>query len=238
MYAQGTSSLEYPVKNLRIKWQDQTIQVTPDTPAVELVCLKADYMESSGSHNTGAANMIDDLYAAMGMKTPGQEFFGDDIVTCIKGHPCIIFYNSTGKEDDYEYIGKYNLNLDKATAEPFGFDHATDEDEINTSSIVDMETKKKLQFGYLLNDKGELEIINGKKINAVHCFEFLDNAVKVCNFLPEDDAKEGDKEPFYAPYALIIDDNKEYQNKEYYYFNGKDYEIYKTDLNPSEEEPL
>ena len=238
MYAQGTSSLEYPVKNLRIKWQDQTIQVTPDTPAVELVCLKADYMESSGSHNTGAANMIDDLYVAMGMKTPGQEFFGDEVVTCIKGHPCIIFYNSTGREDDYEYIGKYNLNLDKATAEPFGFVPPTKENELPSSNIVDMETKKKLQFGYLLNDKGELEIINGKKINAVHCFEFLDNAVKVCNFLPEDDAKEGDKEPFYAPYALIVNDNKEYQNKEYYYFNGKDYEIYKTDLNPSEEEPL
>ena len=238
MYAQGTSSLEYPVKNLRIKWQDQTIQVTPDTPAVNLVCLKADYMESSGSHNTGAANMIDDLYAAMNMKTPGQEFFGDDIVTCIKGHPCIIFYNSTGREDDYEYIGKYNLNLDKATAEPFGFDHVTDEDEINISGIIDMETKKKLQFGYLLNDKGELEIINDKKLNAIHCFEFLDNAVKVCNFLPENDAKETKDEKFYAPYALIEEDNEKYQNKEYYYFDGIEYQLYKTKLNPSKEEPL
>jgi hypothetical protein len=33
--------------------------------------MKADYMESSGSHNTGAANLIDKLYAGANMKTPG-----------------------------------------------------------------------------------------------------------------------------------------------------------------------
>jgi hypothetical protein len=64
------------------------------------------------------------------MKTPGQRAFGgedkDTIVTCIKGHPCLIFYSPTGKEGTYEYIGKYNLNLDKATPKPFGFDHNDD----------------------------------------------------------------------------------------------------------------
>jgi hypothetical protein len=33
--------------------------------------MKADYMESSGSHNTGAANLIDDLYASASLKSPG-----------------------------------------------------------------------------------------------------------------------------------------------------------------------
>ena len=165
MYAQGTSSLEYPVKNLRVKWQDQKIQVTPETPEVNLVCFKADYMESSGSHNTGAANMVDDLYAVMGVKTPGQKFYGDETVTAIKGHPCIIFYSPTGKLEDYEYIGKYNLNLDKATPEPFGFK--------NTPKVYDSSAENK--FGW--NDDGS---------NSIFCFEFLDNAVRVCNFLAED----------------------------------------------------
>jgi hypothetical protein len=62
MYCQGTSSMEYPVKNLRIKWQDEKISVRPDLPEVELICFKADYMDSSGAHNTGAANLIDSLY--------------------------------------------------------------------------------------------------------------------------------------------------------------------------------
>ena len=82
-------------------------------------------MESSGSHNTGAANFIDDLYEyADGgrMMTPAQKYFSDEkIVTCIKGHPCVIFWSPSGAQGTYQYIGKYNLNLDKATPEPFGF---------------------------------------------------------------------------------------------------------------------
>lgn len=190
MYAQGTSSLEYPVKNLRIKWQgDQKFQVTPSVPAVNLICLKADYMESSGSHNTGAGNMIDELYTALNIKTPGQDFFGVDKVTCIKGHPCIVFYSSTGKQDDYEYIGKYNLNLDKATPEPFGFMHATESDEDimdkpgEDATLQDIKKWNNSKFGYQLDENDELVIINDKKQNAIFCFEFLDNAVPVCNFL-------------------------------------------------------
>ena len=91
--------------------------------------MKADYMESSGSHNTGTANFVDSLYSQANMATPGQKHFNpglsddeDTIVTCIKGHPCLIFYRPS-EDDDYEYVGKYNLNLDKATPEPFGFNH-------------------------------------------------------------------------------------------------------------------
>ena len=84
---------------------------------------------------------IDDLYKEMGISTPGQKHFGENIVTCIKGHPCVIFWNPGYEEirdsegnivssrvledipSNYQYIGKYNLNLDKATPEPFGFDY-------------------------------------------------------------------------------------------------------------------
>lgn len=155
MYGQGTSSMEYPVKNLRIKFQDKKIKVSPKIDAVDLICLKADYMESSGSHNTGSGNLIDATYASIPststksgyMQTPGQETFATDnreIVTCIKGHPCIVFYSNDGK--NYEFIGKYNLNLDKATPEPFGFMYGDGD------------------------------------FNDIHCFEFLDNNVEICNF--------------------------------------------------------
>jgi hypothetical protein len=126
MYAQGTSSMEYPVKNLRLRWkkEEDFFKVRPGLSPVEIICMKADYMESSGSHNTGTANLIDDLYEIARMQTPGQKEFaseGNDIVTCIKGYPCLIFYSPSGQEKTYEYVGKYNLNLDKATPEPFGF---------------------------------------------------------------------------------------------------------------------
>ena len=180
MYCQGTSSMEYPVKNLRLRWKnsDNYFAVKPDLAPVEIICMKADYMESSGSHNTGAANLIDDIYVNAGMQTPGQEFGWDEttdswkdgkrVVTCIKGHPCLIFYSPTGEAGSYEYIGKYNLNLDKATPEPFGF-------------INDDETG----FGYLKDEEGKLVLDDeGKKQNSIFCYEFLDNAAyPVCNFL-------------------------------------------------------
>ena len=174
IYAQGTSSLEYPVKNLRAKFKNKTIKVRPDLPEVNLVCFKADYMESSGSHNTGAANFIDDAYKAISIATPAQKHYSDEkIVTCIKGHPCVIFWSPTGEKDSYQYIGKYNLNLDKATPEPFGFKN----DDSN--------------FGYEVDEDGELILDeNGEKINSIYCFEFLDNKVKVCNFLSDEESNK------------------------------------------------
>ena len=180
MYCQGTSSMEYPTKNLRLRWKKEKnfFQVRPNLDPVEIICMKADYMESSGSHNTGAANLVDDIYDSVNMKTPGQLHNWDSAtstwksgkrtVTCIKGHPCLIFYSPSGAPGTYEYIGKYNLNLDKATPEPFGFLH-------------DEETN----FGYLKDEEGKVVLdANGNKQNSIFCYEFLDNAAyPVCNFL-------------------------------------------------------
>jgi hypothetical protein len=80
----------------------------------------------------------------------------------------LIFYSETGAPDSYEYIGKYNLNLDKATPEPFGFYH---DDKDN--------------FGYLKDEEGNVILDeNGNKQNSIFCYEFLENAAfPVCNFL-------------------------------------------------------
>lgn len=191
MYAQGTSSMEYPVKNLRLRFKKDKnwFRVRPDISPVEIICMKADYMESSGSHNTGAANFVDDLYKGINIQTPGQEHFGgegkDTIVTCIKGHPCLIFYSETGEAGSYKYIGKYNLNLDKATPEPFGFNH----DDSDFGYLPVGETYYDIEY----DDEGEYAdtkegeelktVTEEKTINSIHCFEFLDNAVEVCNFV-------------------------------------------------------
>ena len=214
MYCQGTSSMEYPVKNLRLRFRhkDHYFKVKPDIEPVSIICMKADYMESSGSHNTGAANLIDDLYAGASpaLKTPGQVEFGPNsdnpdrsrIVTCIKGHPCLIFYTPTGKEDDMTYIGKYNLNLDKATPEPFGF---KSNENSGFGFLKEGEQYWKVAYGdkndgfketfigqekpeeggdYFPGQTEESATVGERdKINSIHCFEFLDNAVSVCNFL-------------------------------------------------------
>lgn len=130
MYPQGTSSLVYPVKNLRIEFIDGQKYSLMGLPAVDLFTLKADYMESSGSHNTGAANALNALYEGVNLKTPAQER-DSKYVTAIKGKPIVVFYkelsadklndNTSDKDSEYIFIGKYNFNLDKKTPEPFGF---------------------------------------------------------------------------------------------------------------------
>jgi hypothetical protein len=42
----------------------------PNLEKAVIICMKADFIESSGSHNTGAANLVDDLYSKIGLKTP------------------------------------------------------------------------------------------------------------------------------------------------------------------------
>lgn len=134
VYGQGTSSMVYPVKNLRLRFMNEEDYPTiyKGSCPVEIVCFKADYMDSSASHNTQTGNLVYDLYSSLGLKTPPQKFAHNsyDITTAIKGYPIICFYkdynNDNGKNDNYSdgeyiYIGRYNFNMDKATPEPFGF---------------------------------------------------------------------------------------------------------------------
>jgi hypothetical protein len=250
MYAQGTSSMEYPIKNLRLRWKKDKdfFTVRPDIAPVEIICMKADYMESSGSHNTGAANLVDDLYATANMKSPGQAKFDPlgpndptdkTIVTCIKGHPCLIFYSPTGAKGSYEYVGKYNLNLDKATPQPFGFNHTDD-----FGWLAEGEKYWEVQYGTENESTGEWEEIMigqkepddgadyvpgqvetektvepGEKINSIHCFEFLDNAVAVCNFLNKK-VTTGDPEPAEVNYEKdTAVSESQYKPNKYYLYN-------------------
>lgn len=242
MYAQGTSSMEYPVKNLRLRFRGKNdyFTVFPDISPVEIICMKADYMESSGSHNTGAANLIDDLYANASLKSPGQVHFGPteehpdrkEIVTCIKGHPCLIFWSPNGEKGTFQYIGKYNLNLDKATPEPFGFNHDDSDfgylkpgDEYYAIEYDDDGDKfigqEKPTDGGDYNDSKdgeELKVVQeGQKINSIHCFEFLDNAVPVCNFLKRPKAYIEDKD-----HNLIPDPSGGYYTYEETWYNEFD----------------
>ena len=47
MYAQGTSSLEYPVKNLRVKFKGDKIAVRPGLEPVDLVTFNLGFLPGS-----------------------------------------------------------------------------------------------------------------------------------------------------------------------------------------------
>lgn len=135
---QGTSSQYYVVKNWKIKGKGPFVMLNRGTEekrfalraydindneipqkAVKTFCLKADFAESSGTHNTGAANMIDEILKAAGVKTPMQEI-DNTVRTTIYGFPCLMFHQETDKSPK-RFVGRYNFNNDKSTNETFGF---------------------------------------------------------------------------------------------------------------------
>lgn len=161
---QGTSSMAYPKKNFRLYFRKYTYAVVLDWEGNEIEsglysfkkangtqkaaqpvstwCTKADYAESSSSHNTGVARLwnkalydakvsytasdpshsVSNAYA---LRTQAQQAALDndyeyDVRTCIDGFPICMFYRLTA-DSDYIFIGKYNFNNDKSTESVFGF---------------------------------------------------------------------------------------------------------------------
>lgn len=140
---------------------------------VNCFCAKADYAESSSSHNTGMARLVNDVLTDCGILTPAQRHvdkarYPYDVRTTVDGHPIMMFYRNT-VNDTPVFGGKYNLNNDKSTEAVFGF-----------TGIP----------GY--HDNDWLQTKFGGK-NPTECWEFLNNDYPMGSFLDDDfDAKGED----------------------------------------------
>lgn len=105
---------------------------------------KIDYMESSGSYNTGFANLLGNTVSPLYNKHPLDDYgidTGTEMRTTVYGYPVLVFheyadpnqmrYNldmqngvpSQRGDGQYEYIGRYNMNLDKSSNEYYGFEY-------------------------------------------------------------------------------------------------------------------
>lgn len=128
---QGTSSQYYPRKNYKGQFKNGfnmtesgkhedafTLDENAVLPAVNF-CWKADFAESSGTHNTGLANYIGWMLKEAGILTEPQKKNGL-IRTTVYGEPCLIFHRSNAG-DTPQFIGKYNFNTDKSAENTFGF---------------------------------------------------------------------------------------------------------------------
>ena len=147
MRPQGTSSMGYPKKNFRIYTREVANTVVYDAEGkviadklysfkknaipVDCWCLKADYAESSGTHNTGVARMwnnalynmqIDGEYVCRtkAQKAALANGYPYDVRTTIDGFPVLMFYRKNATDEPI-FIGKYNFNNDKSTEKVFGF---------------------------------------------------------------------------------------------------------------------
>lgn len=148
MRPQGTSSMSYPKKNFRLyttkrddtKLYDADGKLVPDrlyafkegAQPVDCWCMKADYAESSGTHNTGVARLWNDVMTnaqidgEYRLRTEAQKKaiendYQYDVRTTVDGFPILMFYRLTAN-DDLIFIGKYNFNNDKSTESVFGFE--------------------------------------------------------------------------------------------------------------------
>ena len=124
VYLQGTSSLQYPVKNYKIKTyvdedKSSKFKFTPPNKADDWVpdstyTLKCDYMEQSHKNNTPTAKFYETVIDALGGESPAKK---DGYHDAIDGFPCVVYYNEGGTNGQNILVGSFMFNLDKEAKE-------------------------------------------------------------------------------------------------------------------------
>lgn len=136
---QGTSSQYYVRKNWKVKLEKKAKDAEGNTikdangdtvyefknkkyehmegeiPA-KVFCIKVDYAEGTGTHNTQNANFAETLYTE---KIPAQ-YDDERVRTTVAGFPCVIFERETDTSP-LIFSSKGNFNFDKDAEEAFGF---------------------------------------------------------------------------------------------------------------------
>lgn len=112
---QGTSSQYYVRKNWKLKFSDNRYIDRSQLPA-KVMCIKVDYAEATGTHNTQNANFVETLYSE---PTPAQ-VKDPKCRTTIYGKPILLFHQQDAGSDPVFY-GKANYNYDKSAEYVFGF---------------------------------------------------------------------------------------------------------------------
>ena len=144
---QGTSSLGYPIKNIRLYTKKDANTILYDylgnvvadrlyafrdgAQRVKCWTLKADYAESSMSHNTGTARLWNEMMKKMrignqyvcrtrAMQAAIDAGYDKDVRIAIDGFPCCVFYRET-EDSPIIFMGQFNFDNDKSTESVFGF---------------------------------------------------------------------------------------------------------------------
>ena len=171
---QGTSSTTYPRKNYRIYFSRESKYGTklyvngvevpdfkysfkPGARPIDIFCLKADFSDSSSTHNPGGVRIVNDIWKKCGWLTPPQAAYKGnyDVRIGVDGFPMDLFYDNDGTGENV-YLGKYNfLNEKSGSGIIYGFEGIE---------------------GF--NDEATL---NGEH-NKCICLEFLNNSEALCLF--------------------------------------------------------
>lgn len=183
---QGTSSQFYPRRNYKIKckelmyadrgpFKNDVIHMPfffmdNDSVGTTKFTLKIDYMESSGSYNTGFANLVANAYTKHPLNdyedALDKEIDLNGFRTSVQGFPTMAFH---AKTDKTLYIGRYNMNIDKGSDEMYGYKLYENNDTFFGSKVKNI---------YLIDDEGKPMSVN----DTAECWEFSDNNRGYCSF--------------------------------------------------------
>lgn len=115
--------------------------MSSEDQGVPVLCLKADYSDSSNLHNTVLTKMVNDVWKTLGTNfmTPPQhnkDTVYDNVRVGINGHPIDVFIkDSTGAE---QYIGQYNMNNEKKDSHHvYGFTAGSGNPSIGSAICVE-----------------------------------------------------------------------------------------------------
>lgn len=112
---QGTSSQFFVRKNWKLKFSTDRYIDREHLPA-KVICIKVDYAECTGTHNTQNANFVETLYSE---PIPPQAK-DPKCRTTIYGKPILLFHQQNEYSNPVFY-GKGNYNYDKGAEYVFGF---------------------------------------------------------------------------------------------------------------------
>jgi hypothetical protein len=182
--------------------------------AVKCWCLKADFAETSSSHNTGIARLwgdtlknsnvtINDKQVSV-FKTNAQStteanynnnINGDmpDVRTTIDGFPIVVF-GAKSYSDELVFLGQYNFNNDKSTESVFGFCDIDDK-KILTDQGKNTDTQEESEVKHTLDEMLD---------KYMTCVETLDNGNVLANFSNLDDWEK----------TFVDEDGEEYKGWE------------------------
>lgn len=156
IHVQGTSSENFPRKNWKIEF-DNEHQHMPGMIPSDVFCMKTDFAENTGSHNTGNANYVHTFYEDI--KTPPQEQ-DPRVRTTIAGFPCVIFHRKSSS-DAYEFAGRYNFNYEKSSNEAYGLT-----DEYPNAESWEFRENKELPCQFLAEIPDDVDAWNGPIFEA------------------------------------------------------------------------
>lgn len=115
--------------------------MSSEDQGVPVLCLKADYSDSSNLHNTVLTKMVNDVWKTLGTNfmTPSQhnnDTVYDNVRVGINGHPIDVFIkDGTGAE---QYIGQYNMNNEKKDSHHvYGFTAGSGNPSIGSAICVE-----------------------------------------------------------------------------------------------------